>query len=126
MAQTEVEDVQPAKLAWHVEDHSLEGARWSGSSGQALQLLKTVRNVLSRGVRVVPVTNEIATQPLIEGPLITVAEIATLLRESNGRLLVRSRRLNVRTTMCVNDASWTCAVRCGRLLTTLTDGRQYR
>jgi hypothetical protein len=52
-----------------------------------LQLLKTVRNVLSRGVRVVPVTNEIATQPLIEGPLITVAEIATLLRESNGRLL---------------------------------------
>jgi hypothetical protein len=44
-----------------------EGARWSGSSGQALQLLKTVRNVPSRGVRVVPVTNEIATQPLIEG-----------------------------------------------------------
>jgi hypothetical protein len=87
MAQTEVEDVQPEKLAWHVEDHSLAGARWSGSSGQALQLMKTVRNVLSRGVRVVPVTNEIATQPLIEGPSITVAEIATLLRESNGRLL---------------------------------------
>jgi hypothetical protein len=55
--------------------------------GQALQLLKTVRTVLSRGVRVVPVTNAIATQPLIEGPLITVAEKATLLRESNGRLL---------------------------------------
>src|SRR5258708_29179160 len=36
MAQTEVEDVQPAKLAWHVEDHSLEGARWSGSSGASL------------------------------------------------------------------------------------------
>jgi hypothetical protein len=52
--------------------------------GQALQLLKTVRNVLNR-VRVVPVTNEVATQPSIEGPLITVTEIATLLRESNGR-----------------------------------------
>jgi len=55
--------------------------------GQALQLLKTVCNVLSHGVRGVPVTNEIATQPLIEGQLITVAEIATLLHESNGRLL---------------------------------------
>jgi hypothetical protein len=28
-----------------------------------------------------------STQPLIERPLITVAEVATLLRESNGRLL---------------------------------------
>jgi hypothetical protein len=36
MAQTEVEDIQSAKLAWHVEDHSLEGARWSGSSGASL------------------------------------------------------------------------------------------
>jgi hypothetical protein len=52
-----------------------------------LQLQKTVRNPLNRGVRVVPVTNEIATQPLIEGLLIAVASIATLLRESNGRLL---------------------------------------
>jgi hypothetical protein len=87
MAQTEVEDVQHAKLAWPVQDHSLEGARWSGSSGASLAVAETVRNVLSRGVRVVPVTNEIATQPLIEGPLIAVASIATLLRESNGRLL---------------------------------------
>jgi hypothetical protein len=55
--------------------------------GQALQLPKTVRNPLNRGVRVVPVTNEIAAQPLIEGLLIAVASIATLLRESNGRLL---------------------------------------
>ena len=36
MAQTEVEDVEHAKLAWPVQDHSLEGARWSGSSGASL------------------------------------------------------------------------------------------
>ncbi|MEA3104163.1 MAG: hypothetical protein QOF74_8403 [Caballeronia mineralivorans] len=88
MAQTEVEDVQPAKLAWHVEDHSLDGARWSGSSGASLAVAENgARCLLSLGVRVVPVTNEMAAQPLIEGPLIAVASITTLLRESNGRLL---------------------------------------
>ncbi|CDY78007.1 hypothetical protein BGLT_06813 [Caballeronia glathei] len=46
--------------------------------GQALQLQKTVRSLLKCRVRVVPVTNEIAAQPLIEGPLIAAASIATL------------------------------------------------
>ena len=45
-------------------------------------------------------------QPLIEGRLITVVEKATPLSESNGRLLERRRRPNVRKTMRANDASW--------------------
>jgi hypothetical protein len=44
--------------------------------------------------------------PLIEGQLLTVAEKATPLRESNGSLLKRWRRPNVRTPTRANDASW--------------------